>query len=160
MLTYLIILVAVLAISPFVLKLASSQKKETKRQLKFILLGLLSAQILLGFLNWENFTSGRSGFELSLTYLNSFIIFFFIISLLQIIFLMIDKSFYKFVVILNFVNTILIFIGMIRLSSILGFQLVSLASIGAVFLLLIGNVAGLAFINKDKTLLKKYPFRS
>jgi len=45
---------------------------------------------------------------------------------------------------------------MIRLSSFLGFQAVSLASIGTVFLVLIGNVLGLAFINKDKNLLKKY----
>lgn len=154
--TYIIILAAVLVFSPLVLKIASSQKKETKRQLRFILLSILSAQILLGFLNWENFNSGRSGFEFLLTYPNSFLGFFFIISALQTILLMINKSFNTLVVILNFVNSILIFIGMIRLSNMLGVQVVSFASIGAVFLVLTGNIIALAFINKDKNILKKY----
>lgn len=156
MFTYIIILAAVLVISPFVLKLASKQGKETKQQLKFILLILLFAQILLGFLNWENFNSGRSGFELALTYLNSFLGFFFIISTIQTTLLIISKSFNTLVVILNFANTILIFIGMIRLSNALGFQAVSYASVVAVFLILINNIMALAFINKDKNLLKKY----
>lgn len=155
-LTYVIILAVVLLISPFVLKIASSQKKNDKQQLKFILLFLLSAQILLGFLNWENFSSGRSGFELALSYPNSLLGLFFIISLLQIIFLIINKSLNSLAVILNFLNSILIFVGMIKLSNLLGFQAVSFASIGAVFLALTGNVIGLAFINKDKNLLKKY----
>lgn len=45
---------------------------------------------------------------------------------------------------------------MIKLSNILGFQAVSFASIVAVFLVLLGNIIGLTFINKDKNLLKKY----
>ncbi|MBI4035925.1 hypothetical protein HY383_03165 [Candidatus Daviesbacteria bacterium] len=156
MFTYIIILAAVLVISPFVLKLASNQGKETKQQLKFILLSILSAQILLGFLNWENFNSGRSGFELAFTYLNSFLGFFFIISTIQTIFLIISKSFNTLVVILNFANTVLLFTGMIRLSNILGFQAASFAAVGAVFLVLIGNIIALAFVNKDKNILKKY----
>lgn len=156
--TYVIILAAVLIFSPFVLKLASSQKKETKKQLKFILLGLLSAQIILGFFTWENFTVGRSGFELSLAYPGSFLGLFFIISAVQVILLVINKLFNTFVVVLNFLNTVLIFAGMIKLSSILGFQAISLASVGAVFLVLMGNVLALAFINKDKNLLSKYTF--
>lgn len=158
MFTYVVIIAAVLVISPFVLKLASSQKKETKQQLKFIFLGLLCTQIILGFFNWENFNVGRSGFDLSITYPNSFLGLFFIISAIQIILLTINKSFNTLIVILNFINTILIFAGMIRLSGILGFQAVSLSSIGAVFLALLGNIIGLAYINKDKNLLKKYPF--
>ncbi|MBI2315028.1 hypothetical protein HYU93_03160 [Candidatus Daviesbacteria bacterium] len=156
--TYILILAAVLAISPFILKLAASQKKETKRQLKFIFLFLLIAQVFLGFFNWENFSIGRSGFNLSLTYPNSLLGSFFIVSFLQILFLTImNKSFNTLVVVLNFINTILIFTGMVRLSSILGFQAVSFYSIVAVFLVLVGNVIGLACINKDKNLLKKYP---
>lgn len=156
--TYLLILTVVLIISPFVLRVASNQSKKSKQQLKLIFLILLTAQIILGFLNWENFSTGRSGFELSLAYLNSFLIFFFIISLLQIILFLTDKSFGKLVIILNFINSVLIFTGMIRLSSILSFQAVSWASVGAVFLVLIGNIIGLAFINKNKSLLSKYPY--
>lgn len=158
MFTYVIILTAVLVISPFVLRLAASQRKETKQQFKFVLLILLSAQFLLGFLNWENLTSGRSGFELSSTYLNSYLILFFIVSLLQIFLLIISQSFNTLVVVLNFINTIIIFLGMIRLSNILGFQIVSFPSILAIFLVLISNVLFLAYVNKDKNILKKYPF--
>lgn len=158
MFTYVIILAAVLIISPFVLKIASSQKKETKQQLKFILLFILSAQILLGFLNWENFSMGRTGFELAMIYPSSLLGLFFIVSLLQLILLIINQSFNTAAVVLNFINSILIFAGMILLSNILRFQAVSFASIGAVFLVLIGNVVALVFINKDKNLLKKYHF--
>lgn len=154
--TYVIILAVVLVISPFVLKLASNQGKKTKQQLKSIFLLILSAQILLGFLNWENFTVGRSGFELSLTYPFSFLGLFFVISVFQILLLLISKSFNILVVVLNFINSILIFTGLIRISSLLDFQAVSFASIGTVFLVLIGNVIGLVFINKDKNILRKY----
>lgn len=155
MFTYVIILAAVLLISPFVLKTASSQNKRSKQQLKILFLFILSAQIILGFLNWENFTSGRSGFELSFDFPNSLLGLFFLISTFQIFLLSTSKSFSTLAVILNFINTILIFTGMIRLSSILGFQAVSLASIGAVFLVLTGNVLGLVWINKDKNLLRQ-----
>lgn len=155
-LTYVIILVAVLIISPFVLKLAINQSKKTKQNLKSFFILVLSAQILLGFLNWENFIVGRSGFELALTYQTSLLGLFFIIALLQIIFLTISKSFNTIVVVLNFINSVLIFIGMIRLSNILGFQVVSFTSVGDVFLVLMGNIISLLYINKDKNLLKKY----
>lgn len=153
---YLIIIVVVLTFSPFILRLAQSQKKEVKQNLKITFLILLATQLVLGFFNWENFSFGRSGFELALIYPDSIMGLFFIISILQIIFLVIGKSFNTAVVILNFINSVLIFLGMIRLSIILGFQAVSFASIGAVFLVLIGDVIGLSFINKDKDLLRKY----
>lgn len=154
--TYPIILVAVLVISPFVLKLASDQGKKTKQNLKSLFIFILSTQILLGFLNWENFSTGKSGFELSLAYPYSLLGLFFIISLLQVIFLIISKSLNTAVVVLNFINSVLIFMGMIKISNTVGYQAVSLASVGAVFLVLIGNIVGLAFINKDQNLLKKY----
>lgn len=154
--TYVIILVAVLVISPFVLKLASNQGEKAKYNLKLFFISILSAQFLLGLLNWENFTSGRSGFELALSYPQSVLGIFFIISLIQFFLLIAGKKLSTFVVILNFINTVVIFIGMIRLSNILGFQAASLSSIGTVFLVLAGNVVGLVFINKDKNLLKKY----
>lgn len=152
---YLIIIVVVLIASPFILRLAQSQDKKDKRNLKHIFLIILVIQICLGLLNWENFTVGRSGFGLSLAYPNSFLGFFFILSLIQIMILLL-RPFDTLVVVLNFFNSVLIFIGMTRLSNILGFQAVSLASIGAVFLVLAGNVVSLSFINKDRNLLKKY----
>lgn len=154
--TYVIILAVVLVASPFVLKIASSQSKAAKRQLKLIFLSLLSTQILLGFLNWENFAAGRSGFELSLAYTGSLLGLFFIISALQILLLSTSKTFNTLVMVLNVINSVFIFTGMIRLSSLLGFQAVGFASIGAVFLVLIGNVVGLVYLNKDKDILRKY----
>lgn len=156
--TYAIILVFVLLLSPFVLKLASKQDKKSKFRLKVVFISILIFQLISGFFNWENFSRGRSGIELALTYPNSLLGLFFIISAVQILVLLISKSFNTPVVVLNFINSILFFAGLIRLSSILGFQAVSLASIGAVFLVLLGNVLGLVWINKDKNLLKKYPF--
>lgn len=154
--TYFIILAVVFIVSPFVLRLASKQDKVIKRQLKISLLLILFAQTVLGFLNWENFTSGRSGFELSIAYPNSFLALFFVINILQFTFLLINKTFNTLIVVLNFINTVLIFVGMIRLSTILDFQVVSFASVGEIFLVLLGNIVGLTFINKDKSLLKKY----
>lgn len=157
--TYAIILVLVLLLSPFVLKLASKQDKKSKSRAKTIFLSILLMQLILGFFNWEKFNAfGRSGYELSLAYPDSFLGLFFIISALQILALLAYKSFNTLVVVLNFINSILIFISMIKLSIILSFQAVSFASIGAVFLVLSGNVVGLAWINKDKNLLKKYPY--
>lgn len=155
---YLIIIVVVLITSPFILKLAQSQKKEAKRNLKNIFLFVLTTQVILVFFNWENFQgTGRSGFDLSLTYPDSFLGLFFIISLLQITLLLLNKPFNTAVTVLNFINSALIFAGMIRISSFLGYQAISFASVGAVFLVLVGNVIALVFINKDKNLLKKYP---
>lgn len=156
--TYAVILIFVLLLSPFVLLTASKQDKKSKTRLKLIFLVILTLQLVLGFLNWENFTTGRNGFELALSYPQSWLGLFFIISILQIMFLFTNKSLYTPAIILNFANTILIFVGLIRLGNILGYQAVSLFSILAVFLVLIGNVVGLAFINKEKNLFKKYPF--
>lgn len=157
---YTLILIAVLILSPFILSFASNQKKAAKLNLKLFFILILASQIILGFLNWENFSStGRSGFGLSFSYPISFLGLFFIVTLIQIVLLQIGKSFNTLIVVLNFINSILFFAAMIRLSNILGFQAVSFASIGAVFLVLTGNVTGLAFINKDKNLLAKYPFK-
>ncbi len=133
-----LILVTILTIllSPFILKLASNQGKKTKHNLKSFFIIILSAQIILGYIAGVKF--------------------FLAISFLQVIFLISNKSFNILVVILNFINSILIFVEMIKLSNNLGYQIVSLPAIAAVFLVLTGNVLGLAYINKDKNLLKKY----
>ena len=145
--TYIIILVIVLLVSPFILKLSADQGRRAKQNLKFFFILIILAQIILGFFG---------GLGLSLAYPGSLLGLFFIISVIQILLLLINKSFNTLVVVLNFFNTFLIFVGMIRLSNILGYQVADLASIGTVFLVLIGNVIGLVFINKDKNLLKKY----
>lgn len=145
--TYIIILVVVLLVSPFVLKLAINQGKKTKQNLKYFFILILFAQIFLEFFG---------GLQLSLAYPSSLLGLFFIISVIQILLLLINKSFNTLVVVLNFLNTFLIFVGMMRVSNMLGYQVVDLASICTVFLVLIGNIIGLALINKDKNLLKKY----
>lgn len=141
---YILIMVFVLILSPFVLKIALSQKKETKKQLRNILLFILFVQVILGFLNWKSF--GTVGLGL-----------FLIISVCQLLMLILNK-YSKLIVSLNFINSVLIFVAMIKLSNQLGYQVTSFESIGSVFLVLFGNVVGLAFINKDKNLLAKYPF--
>ena len=152
---YAFILIVVFILTPFVLKLSAKQDLKSKTTLKTIFLMLLTFQILSGFFNWENFSVGRSGFDLSLAYPDSFLGLFFIISLLQII-LLHNKSFNTLVANLNFINSVFIFTGMIRISNSLGYQTFSFASVSAVFLVLFGNIITLAYINKDKNLLKKY----
>ncbi|MBI3980985.1 hypothetical protein HY345_03215 [Candidatus Microgenomates bacterium] len=153
---YFVILFVVLLTSPFIIKLAQSQNKKSKTKLKNIFLLLLITQIILGFFNWENFSVGRNAYELSLAYPNSLIGSFFVITALEIFLLLLNKSVHIAAVVLNFINCALIFMAMIKISNMLGFQLVSFASVVAVFLALIGNVIGLAYINKDVNLLKKY----
>lgn len=136
--TYLIILAVVLIASPFVLKLASNQGKKTRHGLKSVFIFLILAQILLGF---------SSGLNLGT---------FLAISIAQIILLILNQKFSTLVVILNFINTVVFFYEKIRLGQTTGVQDTSLASISTAFILLIGNVVGLIFINKDKNLLKKY----
>lgn len=138
--TYVIILAVVLLVSPFVLRFASNQRKETKQQLRFILLGLLFAQLILGFFAGVKF--------------------FLAISFIQILLLIIGKSFNTLVIVLNFVNSVVIFAEMINMSKQAGYQIFSLPAIGAVFLVLIGNILGLVLINRDKNLLNKYTMSS
>lgn len=157
---YLIILAGVLILSPFIISLASSQNKKVKNKLRLLLLSLLFLQIISGLFNWEAFLKGtRTGFELALNYPYSFLWTFFIVSFIQIVLLVFSKrSADILAVILNFANTILLFTGMIRVSNITGVQAFSFASLIAIFAVLIGNVAGLMFINKDKNLMAKYPW--
>lgn len=158
---YIFILIGVLLISPFVLRLASSQDKKSKARARTIFLLMLILQLISGFFNWEKFgVSGRSGFTLATSYPGSLLWLFFVISAIQILLVLLNTRFTNlYAAILNFVNTVILFTGLIRVSHDLGFQAVSIASIGAVFLVLFGNIAGLAFINKDKNLLARYPFK-
>lgn len=151
-----LVLAITILISPFFIAIAARQDKKIKHKLKTAWIFLLASQLLLGFFNWERFSGpGRSGFELALIFPGSILLsLFFLISVSQIILLLSKKTAFLSVW-LNFLNTIIFFLAMTRISNILGVQIVSLASITVVFSVLIGNVAGLLFINKDPRLLSK-----
>lgn len=131
-----LVTILTLLLSPFVLRLALNQRKETKQNLKSVFILILSIQIVLGFL---------TGIQL-----------FLVVSTIQIILLLTSKSFNTTVIVLNFINSMVIFMEMINMSKEAGYQIFSLPAIGAVFMVLIGNVFGLVYINKDKNLMKKY----
>ena len=158
--SYLAILAAVLLISPFVIGLAMRQDKKTKQNLKSAFLAFLFLQLILGFFNWEAFSGvGRSGYDLATQYPGSFLWLFFLITSVQIILLLIPKRVaYVSAVVLNFVNTVIFFASVILVSGLVGRQIVSYFNIAAVFVVLIGNVIGLAFLNEDKNLMAKFPW--
>ena len=152
--SYLLVLAAVLILSPFALAAASKQDKKTKTKVRLVFLFFIISQLVLGFLNWENFESGRSGISLAISYPGSLLWLFFVISAVQVLLVLLNTRFTTlYAAILNFVNTVVLFAGLIRVSQILGFQAVSFASIATVFLVLIGNISGLVYINKDRNLL-------
>lgn len=156
-----IVLAAVLILSPFVLKIAGRQDASTKNKLRAIFQILLLGELLSGFFNWENLNMpGRSGFQLALTYPNSYLWIFFVIVIIQIILLALKKwQLSVLATILSFANTIFFFVGIILTSGLVGRQIVSFANIAAIFLVLIGNVVGLALVNRDKELLAKWLWR-
>lgn len=135
---YLLVLIATLVLSPFVVNLAQKQDKKTKSNLKLIFLVLLVSQILLGLLNYQ-------ALWLFLT-----------ISLLQILILT-NKSSKTPVVFLNLANTIIFFLIMIRLDQKPISDPANLTGIAIAFIVLTGNVIGLLLINKEKVL-KLKPF--
>ncbi len=151
-LTYPIILFVVLILSPILLTLANKQDSRTKKTLKTGFFILLLLELLSGFFNWESFSgTGQSGFELAFTYPRSFFGLFFVIVLIQMILLFIPKrTAHLATVVLNFFNTAVFFVGLILVSQTIGKQVVSFWSIGAIFAVLIGNVVGLVWLNKDK----------
>ncbi|OGM29995.1 hypothetical protein A2801_00555 [Candidatus Woesebacteria bacterium RIFCSPHIGHO2_01_FULL_41_10] len=155
---YPIILLLTVLVSPLILFLASKQGKKVKSSLRLVFLVILVIQILLGFLNWENLQgAGRTGLELTISYPQSLLWLFFVIIASQIVLLLLNTRLTRLVItILNFINTVILFMGLIGLSNILGFQTVSLANIMAVFLVLVGNIVSLMLINKDRALLRKY----
>lgn len=128
---YTLILIAVLIISPFAISLAEKQDKKTKSRLKHIFLFLLLTQIALAIYNWR------------------LLLLFLAISLLQFILLLKKPS--QTVVVLNFINTFVLFITMIRLGRPID-SLNNLAAIAAAFVVLINNVLGLLLVNKEKQL--------
>ena len=152
-----LVLIVTLAISPFILQLAARQNSKTKQKLRQIFLLLLTLQLILGFFGWESLPfSGITGFELALTYPNAFLWLFFVITIVQIALLTSQKhTAHVAATSLNFLNTLIIFASLILISKILTRQIVSLASIGTVFLNLTANIVSLALVNKDKNLLTK-----
>ncbi len=157
------ILPVTLLLAPFILKVAVKQDKKIKSVLRSVVwITILSLQLLLGFFNWERFNEiERSGFELSLTYYNSFLWLFFLLTIIQIILLLTKRRVFDITsLILNAINVFVFFFSVITISRIVGYQIVSLWSIVAIFLVLIGNVVGLMLVNKDSKLLSNYPWSS
>lgn len=66
------------------------------------------------------------------------------------------KKLNALIVVLNLINSVLIFVSLNLTSRILGFQIFSIPPVTTVFLVLFGNIIGLTLINQDKNLLKKY----
>jgi len=157
---FIIVIAVVALVTPLALRIASKQDRDSKNKLRAILWVLLLGEFLSGLLDWETFDgAGRSGLKLALTYPSTFLWMFFVVAFVQIILLSFRRpTIYATVATLNFVNTIIVFIGMIMVSNIIGRQIVSPAGIAAIFLALIGNVVGLLLANKDKNLIAKSPY--
>lgn len=134
MIPYTLILAAVLLISPFAFKIAEKQDKKTKSRLKHILLFLLVSQILLGLISWKA------------------LILFLGITLVQIFLLTKKNPAETPTAVLNFINTFVFFFIMIRLDQKEISDSTNLAAIAIAFIILIGNVVSLLFINKEKRL--------
>ena len=131
---YALILAAILIVSPFALKLAEKQDKKTKSNLRRTLLLLLVGQVLLGLVSWKA------------------LLLFLIISLIQIFLLTRKTPAQTPAVILNFINTFVFFMTMIRLDQKQIGDPANLAGIATAFVVLVGNVVGLLLINKEKKL--------
>lgn len=157
---YFVILVLVALLSPLLISLASKQGKKHKNRLLHLCLLILTSQILLGFFNWETFEGpGRTGFGLARAFPNSLLWTFFAVSAIQIVFLLSGKySLKTTAVAINFGNSILFFLGLIKTSNIIGTQMFSIPTVTCAFLVLIGNVVGLILINNDRKLISKLPW--
>lgn len=136
---YTLILLATAAISPLALILAQKQDQKTKSLLKSTFIFLLLSQIIFSLADWKALAI------------------FLAITLIQLVLLFKKPSTAPFVVLLNFINTGLFFLIMINTEKTLGPQPVNLAAIAAVFALLINNVIGLLFINREKHLKTNLP---
>ena len=152
--TYLIIIIGILVFSPLAIIIAARTDKKTKRILRFSLLALLIIQIVSGFVNWESSSAlGRSGIALAAAYPSSLLGLFFIISFVQAGLLLLREHWALVTItVLNFVNTVVFFIGVISLEKIRGIEVFSYFALGAVFAVLIGNVVSLLLVNRDKNL--------
>ena len=152
--TYLIIIVGVLILSPLALVIAARTDKKTKLILRFFLLALLAIQLASGFFNWESSSDvDRSGIALAAAYPSSLLGLFFIISLVQAGLLLLRKHWALVTTaVLNFVNTVVFFIGVVSLEKIRGIEVFSYFALGAIFAVLVGNVVALLLVNRDKNL--------
>ncbi len=154
--TYLIIIAGVLILSPLAILIAARTDKKTKGVLRVSLLALLTIQIASGFFNWESSsTIGRSGIALAADYPSSLLGLFFVIPLVQALLLLLRKHWANVTTtVLNFVNTVVFFVGVISLEKIQGIEVFSYFALSAIFAVLIGNVVSLLLVNRDKNLAK------
>lgn len=157
---YGVIVAGVLILTPLTLNLASKQDKQIKSGLRRVFVLLLFLVLVTGLFNWETFSGpGRSGYPLAIAYPSSLVGLVFIITVFQLFLVVLGKRASNLLaVIFNFVNSVVIMAALIRVSNMAGRQLVSWVSITAVFAVLVNNVVGLLWLNRDPQLMSKWPW--
>ena len=156
----LLILPLTILISPMVLSLASKQESEIKQKLRYVFQISLLIIIALAFLNWETQgAGGRNAYSLALDFKSVFLWLFIAVTFVQLALLQLKNYKYDLLAaIANIFATFLFFASAISISNTIGQSLVSPAIITVAMTALINNVLGLVLINKDPTLLAKFPW--
>ena len=156
----LLVLPVTILISPIILSLASKQESKVKQKLRYVFQISLVIIIALAFFNWETqMSGGRNAYLLALDFKSIFLWLFIAVTFGQLILLQFKN--YKFdllTAIANIFATFLFFASAISISNTIGQSLVSPAIITVAMTALINNVLGLVLINKDPTLLAKFPW--
>jgi nitrate reductase NapE component len=156
-----LVLPIVLLLTPLFLKLASRQDALTKNALRFMLLAFVILPLVLGFLNWETFTSKESfltGYQTAKLFPLSLLgVFFLLCAALALILATNKERLFSYVSVGTFTATLIVFYALIYVSRDLAQPFASLASIGTVFSILFANIIGLLLINR-KDLTASYVF--
>ena len=156
----LLILPVTILISPIVLSLASKQESKVKQKLRYVFQISLAIIIALALLNWETQgAGGRNAYSLALDFKSVFLWLFIAVTFVQLALLQLKNYKYDLLAaIANIFATFLFFASAISISNTIGQSLVSPAIITVAMTTLINNVLGLVLINKDPTLLAKFPW--
>src|SRR3989344_1171093 len=156
-----LVLPIVLLLTPLFLKLASKQDALTKNALRFLLLTFVILPLVLGFLNWETFTSKESflkGYQTAKLFPLSLLgIFFLLCAALTLILATNKEKLFTYVSVGTFTATLIVFYALIYVSRGLDQPFASFASVSTVFSILIANVVGLLLVNR-KDLTASYAF--
>lgn len=151
-----LVLPIVLLLTPLFLRLASRQDAHTKNVLRFLLLAFILLPLVLGFLNWETFTSKESfltGYQAAKLFPLSLLgVFFLLCAALALILATNKERLFTYVSVGTFTATLIVFYALIYVSRGLEQPFASFASVSTVFSILVANVVGLLLVNrKDLT---------
>ena len=156
-----LVLPIVLLLTPLFLRLASRQDVGTKNTLRFLLLVFMLLPLVLGFLNWETFTSKESfltGYQTAKLFPLSLLgVFFLLCAALALILATNKEKLFTYVSVGTFTATLIVFYALIYVSRGLDQPFASFASVSTVFSILIANVVGLLLVNR-KDLTASYAF--